>query len=120
MAHAYDGMLRWAYDAWPADPVRDARHLLWPAGDSYMIYPGGESSIRFEKMREGIVDFEKLRILKAKAAKSTNGEVKNLLQYLNNHMQVFTAEKEFVEDKLKQQLQKGTTLVNELSEKLKN
>ena len=41
MAHAYDGMLRWAYDAWPADPVRDARHLLWPAGDSSMIYPGG-------------------------------------------------------------------------------
>ena len=120
MAHGYDGMLRWAYDAWPADPVRDARHLLWPAGDSYMIYPGGESSIRFEKMREGIVDYEKLKILKAKAAKSTNAEVKNLLQELSNHMQVFTAEKEFAEDKLKQQLQKGTTLVNELSEKLKN
>ena len=120
MAHGYDGMLRWAYDAWPADPVRDARHLLWPAGDSYMIYPGGESSIRFEKMREGIVDYEKLKILKAKAAKSTNAEVKNLLQELSNHMQVFTAEKEFAEDKLKQQLRKGTTLVNELSEKLKN
>ncbi|HET6767813.1 MAG TPA: glycoside hydrolase domain-containing protein, partial [Chitinophagaceae bacterium] len=120
MAHAYDGMLRWAYDAWPADPVRDARHLLWPAGDSYMIYPGGESSIRFEKMREGIVDYEKIKILKAKAARSTNPEVKNLLQELNNHLQVFTAEKEFIEDKLKQHLQTGTILVNQLSEKLKN
>jgi hypothetical protein len=49
MAHGYDGMLRWAYDAWPADPVRDGRHLLWPAGDSYMIYPGAESSIRLKK-----------------------------------------------------------------------
>jgi hypothetical protein len=120
MAHAYDGMLRWAYDAWPADPVRDARHLLWPAGDSYMIYPGGESSIRFEKMREGIVDYEKLKILKAKATMSTNPEIKKLLQELNQHMNVFTAEKEFVEDNLKQHLQKGTTLVNQLSEKLKN
>ena len=120
MAHAYDGMLRWAYDAWPADPVRDARHLLWPAGDSYMIYPGGESSIRFEKMREGIVDFEKIKILKAKAAVSTNAEVKNLLQELNRHLQLFTAEKEFLEANLKQQVQKGEMIVNQLSEKLKN
>jgi hypothetical protein len=120
MAHAYDGMLRWAYDAWPADPVRDARHLLWPAGDSYMIYPGGESSIRFEKMREGIVDYEKIRILKAKAAVSTNAEVKNLLQELNRHLQLFTAEKEFIEDILRQHMQKGERIVNELSEKLKN
>jgi hypothetical protein len=107
MAHAYDGMLRWAYDAWPADPVRDARHLLWPAGDSYMIYPGGESSIRFEKMREGIVDYEKIRILRAKAAVSTNAEVKILLQELNRHLQLFTAEKEFIEDSLRQHVEKG-------------
>ncbi|HET6722776.1 MAG TPA: glycoside hydrolase domain-containing protein, partial [Chitinophagaceae bacterium] len=120
MAHAYDGMLRWAYDAWPADPVRDARHLLWPAGDSYMIYPGGESSIRFEKMREGIVDYEKIRILKTKAAGSTNTEVKNLLQELNRHLQLFTAEKNFIEENLRQHVQKGEMLVNQLSEKIKN
>jgi hypothetical protein len=120
MAHAYDGMLRWAYDAWPADPVRDARHLLWPAGDSYMIYPGGESSIRFEKMREGIVDYEKIKILKAKSAKSTNPVIKNILQELIQHLQVFTSEKEFNKENLKQDVQKGKMLVDELSEKLKN
>jgi hypothetical protein len=120
MAHAYDGMLRWAYDAWPADPVRDARHLLWPAGDSYMIYPGGESSIRFEEMREGIVDYEKLKIVRAKAAKSANTEIKKLLQELNQHLQVFTAEKEFNEEKLRQHVQKGEMILSELSEKLKN
>ena len=120
IAHGYDGMLRWAYDAWPADPVRDARHLLWPAGDSYMIYPGAESSIRFEKMREGIVDFEKIKMLKAKAAKSTDPAIKKLLQELNQHLQVFTAEKEFDKEKLKQDVQKGKILLDELSEKLKN
>src|SRR5688572_974947 len=120
MAHAYAGMLRWAYDAWPADPVRDARHLLWPAGDSYMIYPGGESSIRFEKMREGIVDYEKLKILKAKAAKSTNPEIRNLLQKLNKHLEIFTAEKEFNEEKLREHVQQGEMILSELSEKLKN
>ena len=120
MAHDYDGMLRWAYDAWPADPVRDARHLLWPAGDSYMIYPGAESSIRFEKMREGIVDYEKIKILKTKAVKSTDPGIKKILQELDQHLQVFTAEKEFDKEKLKQDVQKGKMLVDELSEKLKN
>lgn len=120
MAHAYDGMLRWAYDAWPADPVRDARHLLWPAGDCFMIYPGGESSIRFEKMREGIVDYEKIKILKAKAGISKDPQVKNLLEHLGQHLTLFTAEKEFKEDQLKQHVQKGAALLNELSTKLKN
>ena len=120
MSHGYDGMLRWAYDAWPADPVRDARHLLWPAGDSYMIYPGAESSIRFEKMREGIVDYEKIKILKIKAAKSTNPTIKKVFQELDQHLQVFTAEKEFDKEKLKQDVQKGKMLVDALSEKIKN
>jgi hypothetical protein len=120
MAHNYDGMLRWAYDAWPADPVRDARHLLWPAGDSYMIYPGAESSIRFEKMREGIVDYEKLKILKAKAGKAADPTIKKLLQELGQHLQVFTGEKEFDKEKLKQDVQKGKMLVDELSEQIKN
>jgi hypothetical protein len=118
-AHAYDGMLRWAYDAWPADPVRDGRHLLWPAGDCFMIYPGGESSIRFEKMREGIVDYEKINILKTKAAASKDPGVKKLAQQLNTHLLLFTAEKEFKEGQLKQHLQNGEKLLNDLSEKLK-
>ena len=120
MAHNYDGMLRWAYDAWPSDPVRDARHVYWPAGDSYMIYPGAESSIRFEKMREGIVDYEKIKLLKAKASRSTDPAIKKLLQELDQHLHVFTSEKEFDKEKLKQDVQKGKLLVDELSEKIKN
>jgi len=118
-AFGYDGFLRWAYDAWPADPVRDSRHVLWPSGDCFMVYPGGGSSIRFEKMREGIADFEKLRILKNKAAKSTDPAVKNLLQQLQQHLQSFTSEKDFKEEKLKSDLQKGKEMIEELSEKLK-
>ncbi len=29
-----------------------------------MVYPGGLSSVRFERLREGIQDFEKISILK--------------------------------------------------------
>lgn len=64
-AHGYDGFLRWAYNSWVADPVRDSRFRTWPAGDTYQIYPGPRSSIRFERLREGIQDFEKIRILRA-------------------------------------------------------
>jgi hypothetical protein len=63
-ASGYDGFLRWAYDSWTGDPARDARHVLWPAGDCFLVYPGARSGIRFERLREGIVDFEKLSILR--------------------------------------------------------
>ena len=63
-AFGYDGFLRWAYDSWTGDPARDARHAVWPAGDCFLVYPGARSGIRFERLREGIVDFEKLGILR--------------------------------------------------------
>ena len=63
-ACGYDGMLRWSYNSWPADPVRDSRFTAWPAGDTYLVYPEGRSSIRFERLVEGIQDWEKIRLLK--------------------------------------------------------
>ncbi|PWT70639.1 MAG: hypothetical protein C5B59_19735 [Bacteroidetes bacterium] len=118
MAHGYSGFLRWAYDAWPADPVRDARYGSWAAGDCYLVYPGGNSSIRFEKLREGIVDYEKIRILKEKAAKSTDKNVQNLMQQLNQHLETLVTEKEFNTEKITRDVEKGTKLVEELSDRL--
>jgi hypothetical protein len=117
-AHRYDGFLRWAYDAWPADPMRDARHVAWPAGDCFLVYPGGNSCIRFEKLREGIVDFEKLRILRENAAKSTDKSVQNLVQQLDEHLKIFLAEKDFESKKITADVDKGKKLVEELSGKL--
>jgi hypothetical protein len=117
-AFGYDGLLRWAYDAWVADPSRDARHIFWPAGDAYMVYPGAASSVRFEKMREGIVDFEKLRILEAKAAKSTNAVVKDLSLQLQRHLKTFIGEKEFNTKKITADLNKGKQLIEDLSDAL--
>ena len=83
-----------------------------------MVYPGAASSIRFEKMREGIVDFEKLKILEAKAAKSTNTAVKDLLSQLQEHLKTFIGEKEFDTKKIITDLIKGKKLVDELSDLL--
>jgi hypothetical protein len=73
-AYGYDGFLRWAYDNWTGDPARDTRHVLWPAGDCFLVYPGSRSSIRFERLREGIVDYEKIRILRKQLDVRPGGE----------------------------------------------
>ena len=58
-----DGYLRWAFNSWTADPMKDARFRTWAAGDCYMVYPGGLSSVRFERLKEGLQDYLKASIL---------------------------------------------------------
>lgn len=69
--NGYDGFLRWAYDNWrTADPA-DAADTGATAGDCHMLYRlnnsstenGVLTSIRFELLREGIQDYEKIKIL---------------------------------------------------------
>lgn len=38
-AEDYDGFLRWAYNSWVEDPIRDSRFRKWPPGDTYLVYP---------------------------------------------------------------------------------
>ena len=64
MAANFDGFLFWAYNNWVKDPLIDSRFRTWPAGDTYLIYPDARSSIRFEMLRAGIEDAEKIRILR--------------------------------------------------------
>ncbi len=62
----FDGFLRWAYNSWVENPLTDSRFRTWPAGDTYMVYPDARSSIRFERLVEGIQDAEKIRVLREK------------------------------------------------------
>jgi hypothetical protein len=118
-ARGYNGFLRWAYDAWPADPSRDGRHTLWPAGDCFLVYPGGNSSLRLEKLREGITDFEKIRILKQLATRSTDKNVKKLIDELNVLLQSFMSEHEFNTEKIVADMDHGRMLIAMLSDELK-
>jgi hypothetical protein len=58
-----DGFLRWAWNSWPQDPVKDATYWRWRAGDTYLVYPDGSPSLRFLELRNGIIAAEKVRIL---------------------------------------------------------
>jgi len=71
----FDGFLRWAANSWPADPYADAsfKTANWKAGDTFLIYPGGELSSRLVALRAGVVAAEKMRILK----EAGRGEMKD-------------------------------------------
>lgn len=59
-----DGYLRWALNSWVEKPLHDSRFTNWAAGDTYILYPDGRTSVRFERLIEGIQAYEKIRILR--------------------------------------------------------
>lgn len=88
-AEGYDGYLRWAYNSWTLDPLTDARFRTWPAGDCFVVYPGGRGSVRFSKLVEGIQDFEKVRILRSRWQETGNEAT---LGQLTGILKSFTSE----------------------------
>ena len=85
MAAGYDGYLRWAWNSWVKAPCQDARFRTWPSGDCFLVYPS-ESSIRLERLVQGIQDFEKVRILR--------GELQGKkLEQLNKAVETFRSNK---------------------------
>jgi hypothetical protein len=101
----FNGYLRWAYNCWPKNPMQDSRFSTWSAGDTYLVYPGG-SSMRFERLIEGIQDYEKIRMIKD-MYKNDQKKLQPLLDVI----------KEFEMSALKEQpamvtLQKAKTVLN--------
>jgi hypothetical protein len=89
MAAGFDGFLRWAYASWVEDPLHDSRFRQWPAGDTYLVYPDARSSIRFERLIEGIQDAEKIRILRQEFAAAGTVEAERKLDILENALAQF-------------------------------
>jgi len=112
-AAGFDGFLRWAYDSWVKDPLVDTRFRTWPAGDTYIVYPAGRSSIRFERLREGIQDAEKIRLLREQFMLGSSEAARQKLMKLNQMVDQFN----FVErtDNYNDLLNQGKDLLNELS-----
>lgn len=83
VANGFDGFLRWAYCSWAKDPLVSTDFGKWPSGDCFLVYPGNRSSIRFERLRDGIEDFEKIRLLREWAAAAAAPEKWAALARLN-------------------------------------
>lgn len=98
-ANRFDGFLRWAYNSWVDNPFADCRwpKRYWPAGDCFLVYPGNRTTLRFETLRDGIEDFEKIRLLRdasrrANASDALKSAVADLENYLTT---TFTVEAGF-------------------------
>jgi hypothetical protein len=91
-ANGYTGYLRWAYNDWTRSTLEDTRYKTWPAGDCYQVYPGPRTSIRFEKLIEGIQDYEKLRIVKEQLTRDGSSDELNELQQILSEFTVANLE----------------------------
>jgi hypothetical protein len=76
------GYTRWAVNAFPENIWNQPRYK-WPSGDMFFLYPGENGpldSMRWELLRQGIEDYEALRL--AQNLASTQGR-QDLLRSLN-------------------------------------
>lgn len=85
-----DGYLRWAFDFWQLNDPFDARDGAHTAGDFAMVYRSSNNSpskyllsLRGILLRDGIQDFEKLKIIKVSLQSSSNPHDHNVLNGLN-------------------------------------
>ena len=104
-----DGYLRWALNSWTIEPLLDSRFLAWGAGDTYLVYPGARSSIRFENLVAGIQAYEKIRILKAGWQKEGN---KSALKQLDKILREFD-EKNLDHQSARQVVEKADRFMNQ-------
>ncbi|MDD3901875.1 MAG: DUF6067 family protein [Dysgonamonadaceae bacterium] len=113
LALGYDGFLHWTYNSWNEKPLEDSRFIRYPAGDTYIVYPD-RSSVRFERLREGIQDAEKIRIYRDEWKEKNDLESKEKLEKMNKIILQFGSKKESPE--LYQELKQAKKLLNDWAE----
>lgn len=74
-----DGYLRRAYNSWVEDPLKSTDFTSWPSGDCFLVYPGKRSSVRFERLRDGIEGWEKILLIREAAARFSKMEAASVL-----------------------------------------
>ncbi|MBD0832323.1 DUF4091 domain-containing protein [Aestuariibaculum sediminum] len=111
-AAGFDGVLRWAYNSWVENPLIDSRFRAWPAGDTYVVYPGARSSVRFETLRDGIEDAEKIRVLRETLSQQHSDKA---LKELNDLVETFNTVE--APNDLNSKILNGQSILNRLAEK---
>jgi hypothetical protein len=91
-ANHLDGFLRWAYNSWTKNPLQSTDFGSWTTGDCFLVYPGNRTSIRFERLRDGIEEFEKINLLRSRASESP--EAAAIIDSMNARLAaIFTVER---------------------------
>lgn len=69
-ASKLDGFLRWAFVNWPRNPLFSSNYARWSyaPGDTFFLYPGPRMSTRWELLRDGFEESEKILWLRKNGA----------------------------------------------------
>jgi hypothetical protein len=98
------GYLHWGFNHWNDNPFDETVNpeTEWPGGDCYIVYPGFKklySSIRLEAMRDGIMDYELLKMLSQKdpdKAKEICSQVIYSFDRYNTDIKVFMEKRKMI------------------------
>ena len=74
LANNLDGYLHWSWMNWHDTPLTDSRFRMFAPGDTYSVYPGCRSGVRFERLIEGIQQYEKVLALRKFYAENGDNE----------------------------------------------
>ncbi len=86
LANHFEGYLHWSWMNWADNPLHDSRFRLFAPGDTYLIYPGPRSSVRYERFIEGVAMAEKVRLLRKEYEQTGKTQA---LNELNNTLNRF-------------------------------
>ena len=122
-ANHLDGFLRWAYNSWNESPTQCTDFGKWPSGDCFLVYPGGAergclSSIRFERLRDGIEAAEKIRILRERAAALGSPEAQAAIDALNHELSALFTVARSKGNAHAEDIDRARKLISETTEKL--
>lgn len=114
----------WEATGWRGERL-NVQALVWSPDtlEQVRFRVGGNSSIQFEKLREGIVDYEKIRILRKLAAESSQGNARDLMKEFETHLCGFMsdrdhAKRDYDAAKMTEAVQKGRAMIETLSNAL--
>ncbi|MEW5979520.1 MAG: DUF4091 domain-containing protein [Acidobacteriota bacterium] len=111
--HGLAGFLHWGGNHWTPDPMKATQPIinenttLLPAGDAFIVYPDRpnksiRSSIRLEIMREGIEDYELLKLLSCRRPERAAELARQAIPELTDYVRTPTAFRKIQSDLIDQ------------------
>lgn len=114
-AQEIDGIHIEAFNNWLKHPLTEARLPLRSSGSSYLIYPGARSSIRYERLIEGIQDFEKIRLLREELGAQDNDSSREKIELIDEILSDFVIDR-IPRESAAQMVSEGQELLRNLSQ----
>lgn len=88
-AKGADGYLHWAFNNFTDSPNTDTRFFMFAPGDTYCIYPGALSSVRWEWFLKGVQMVAKIQILQNELVGERRDRLNDLFRRCSEHPSTF-------------------------------